>query len=93
MFITASIKRIHNVLSVTPLYEPFIPTIPNTFGIEMAHIDFRYEEDGPDVLENINLSLPEGSFTALVGPSGSGKTTIVNLIARMWEVTDGVITI
>ena len=41
----------------------------------------------------MNLTLPEGSFTALVGPSGGGKSTVARLIARFWDVSEGQIKI
>ena len=56
----------------------------------------RVSYDGSEqneVLHDVNLELPEGSFTALVGPSGGGKSTIARLIARFWDVTGGNITI
>ena len=45
------------------------------------------------MLHGVSLTLPEGSFTALVGPSGGGKSTVAKLIARFWDVTGGEITI
>ncbi len=44
-------------------------------------------------MHGINMSLPQGSFTALVGPSGGGKSTIAKLLARFWDVTGGTIEI
>lgn len=46
------------------------------------------EEEG-EVLHGIDLTMKEGSFTALVGPSGGGKSTVAKLIARFWDVTGG----
>lgn len=48
---------------------------------------------GNEILHGINLSLPSGSYTALVGPSGSGKSTIARLIASLWDVDSGSIEI
>ena len=42
-----------------------------------------------EVLHGINMSLPQGSYTAFVGPSGSGKSTIARLIASLWDVDSG----
>ena len=46
-----------------------------------------------EVLHGVSMKIPEGSFVALVGPSGSGKSTIARLIAALWDVTDGSISI
>jgi ATP-binding cassette subfamily B protein IrtA len=93
-FITTGIKRINEVLAARSLYEPGESSrLPTKFDIELKRVGFRYNVTGPDILKDINMKLPEGSFTALVGPSGAGKTTIVNLIARMWETTVGSIAI
>ena len=46
-----------------------------------------------EVLHDISLKMPQGSFTSLVGPSGGGKSTVARLIARFWDVTGGSISI
>ena len=46
--------------------------------IEIKQLSYRYEKD--TVLENINLTIPNGSFLAIVGPNGSGKSTLLKLI-------------
>nr|WP_207741070.1 ATP-binding cassette domain-containing protein [Coprococcus comes] len=50
-------------------------------------------EEKDEVLHGIDLTMPAGSFTALVGPSGGGKSTVARLISRFWDVTSGSITI
>ena len=50
-------------------------------------------EEKDEVLHGIDLTMPAGSFTALVGPSGGGKSTVAKLISRFWDVTSGGITI
>jgi ATP-binding cassette subfamily B protein len=61
--------------------------------IEFKNVDFCYENDSPNVLQNFSLYIPSGETVALVGPSGVGKTTISNLLLRFYDVNDGVITI
>ena len=70
-----------------------IVSIPHN-DIALKHVTFSYDgSEQNEVLHDVNLELPEGSFTALVGPSGGGKSTIAHLIARFWDVTGGSITI
>lgn len=56
-------------------------------------VTFRYDEDGDDVITNLNMTIKTGHSVALVGPSGGGKTTLCNLIPRFYDVTAGRITI
>ena len=66
-----------------------IVSIPRN-DIVLEHVTFSYDgSEQNEVLHDVNLELPEGSFTALVGPSGGGKSTIARLIARFWDVTGG----
>lgn len=70
-----------------------IVSIPHN-DIALKHVTFSYDgSEQNEVLHDVNLELPEESFTALVGPSGGGKSTIARLIARFWDVTGGSITI
>jgi len=70
-----------------------IVSIPHN-DIALKHVTFSYDgSEQNEVLHDVNLELPKGSFTALVGPSGGGKSTIARLIARFWDVTGGNITI
>ena len=66
-----------------------IVSIPRN-DIVLEHVTFSYDgSEQNEVLHDVNLELPEGSFTALVGPSGGGKSTIARLIARFWDVNSG----
>lgn len=56
--------------------------------VEFRNVNFGYRSDVP-ILKNINFTAEEGSTTALVGPTGAGKTTIVNLLTRFYDVTEG----
>lgn len=55
--------------------------------IEYKHVALRYGEKS--VLEDVNLKIEDGEFIVLVGPSGSGKTTMLKMINRLLEPTDG----
>ena len=62
--------------------------------IQLRDVSFSYGgSDGKEVLHHLNLTIPQGKFTALVGPSGGGKSTIARLAARFWDVTGGTITL
>ncbi len=63
-------------------------------GIRFRNVSFSYGgTGGAEVLHDLELHIPQGSFTALVGPSGGGKSTIARLAARFWDVTAGSITL
>ena len=64
-----------------------IPFCPHTVSFE--NVGFRYDET--QVLHRVNLTVNAGEILALVGMSGGGKTTLVNLIPRFYDVTEGVI--
>ena len=55
--------------------------------IEYKNVALRYTEK--DVLRDVNLRIENGEFIVLVGPSGSGKTTMIKMINRLLEPTDG----
>jgi len=57
--------------------------------VEFRNVTFRYEEATEKVLDHINLTVPAGSYVALVGSSGGGKTTLCSLIPRFYDVTEG----
>ncbi|MGI6655055.1 MAG: ATP-binding cassette domain-containing protein [Christensenellales bacterium] len=67
-----------------------MPPIEGTVAFE--HVTFSY---GPEkvVLHDVSFTVKPGQTVALVGPTGSGKSTIVNLISRFYDVTDGAVTI
>jgi subfamily B ATP-binding cassette protein MsbA len=59
--------------------------------VEFRHVSFRYQDEG--VLHDINMQAEQGELLAIVGPSGGGKTTLVSLIPRFYDVTDGAVLI
>ena len=63
-------------------------------SIQLKDVSFSYgSSEGKEVLHHLDLTIPQGKFTALVGPSGGGKSTIARLAARFWDVTGGSITL
>ncbi|SHO53648.1 ABC transporter ATP-binding protein [Anaerocolumna xylanovorans] len=88
------VKDANEILHMEELTEKKQRLKINRYGVELKHVSFSYTGNKEDmVLKDISMSLPEGSFTALVGPSGGGKSTIARLIARFWDVTGGSIEI
>ncbi len=65
---------------------------PITGEVEFRDVTFRYK-DGEEVLRNFNLKVKPGETIAIVGPTGAGKSTIVNLLCRFYEPTQGSILI
>lgn len=57
-------------------------------NVEIANVSFGYSKDKP-ILKNINLQAKAGQTIAVVGPTGSGKTTLINLLARFYDVDEG----
>ncbi len=58
-------------------------------NIEFNNVNFGYSKDETKILSSINLNIPGKKMTALVGHSGAGKSTILNLIPRFYNVSDG----
>lgn len=61
--------------------------------MKFDHVSFRYPGAEEDVLHDINFVAQPGETTAFIGSTGSGKSTLVNLIPRFYDVTEGSITI
>ena len=64
---------------------------PERHDIRLSHVDFAYESR--KIIDDVTLSIPEKTTTAIVGPSGGGKTTLTSLIARFWDVQKGSVTL
>lgn len=86
----ASMQRLEEVLSRKPLVadSPDVALVPPIRGsIAFERVSFGYFNN--PVLQDITLDVPAGTTLAIVGPTGSGKTTLVNLIARVYDVRSG----
>jgi ATP-binding cassette subfamily B protein len=87
-YMLVSTRRMRSLRKAKPMTGDEDAVLENC-GIELKNVSFAYS--GEDVIRDVNLSIPQNGVTALVGPSGSGKTTISRLIARFWDVDEGVI--
>ena len=93
------------MLAVIPLYEraiPILETVPESAdtaqapgllsgAIDVSGVSFRYNTDGPDVLNALSISIRAGEFVALVGPSGCGKSTLCRLLLGFEQAHSGAI--
>lgn len=61
--------------------------------IAFDHVSFKYDPDGSEILHDVNFTVKAGETVAFVGMSGGGKSTIVNLIPRFYEVSEGAVRI
>jgi len=87
-----SIARLGDILNTTPepSYNPNRTALPAIRGdISFEHVTFRYRVDGPEILHNINLTIPAGQMIGVVGPSGSGKSTLAKLAQRLYVPETG----
>ena len=93
-----SAERINEVISA----EKSITDKPNAATFDKAslrgdvtfnHVSFRYPDANEDVLTDICFTAKAGETTAVIGSTGSGKSTLINLIPRFFDVTEGSITI
>lgn len=93
-----SIGRISEILSVkNEISDPEVPQkLPAKHGgrtVKFNHVSFRYDKAEDDVLSDVSFIARPGETTAIIGSTGSGKSTLVNLIPRFYDPTQGEITI
>lgn len=90
---SVSADRIAEVLETEPsIKDPEKPLkFPTPFkgSIEFRNVCFRYPGADEDVLHDLNFIVQPGETTAIIGPTGSGKSTVVNLVPRFYDVTNG----
>ena len=92
----SSLKDVLNLLNQPlPEYADQSPPRPISFEkeIKLTGLDFRYTEDSPWVLKNINLSLEKGMRIGFIGVTGSGKSTLLDIIMGLLPPTNGELTI
>lgn len=88
----ASVRRINEVLTEEPdIVNPADPVCKVQDGsIVFDHVNFRYHKDSSEnVLSDINLNIKSGETIGIIGGTGSAKSTLVNLISRLYDVSEG----
>jgi len=92
----AASERLFELLDLEPdmVDAPGAVPLPQIQGeVEFKDVSFAYRQEGRSVLKNINLRAEPGDRIALVGETGAGKSTIIRLLSRFYDVTDGALTI
>lgn len=86
----ASADRIIEVLEVeSSIIEIDNPKEINTYDLEFKNVSFKYNNEGEQVLENISFNLNEGETLGIIGQTGSGKSSLISLIPRLYDVSNG----
>lgn len=90
----ADAERYFSIIDKVPSFnEGGEKDIALTNAITFSNVSFHYEKNNASVLNNLSFTIPENKITAFVGSSGSGKSTIVKLLLRVYDYTEGSITV
>lgn len=92
---SASAARINEVFAVTTSMKEGAGATPdfNQPAVKMENVSFRYASSSVDSLEHITLTALKGQSVGVLGGTGSGKTTLVSLISRLYDATEGYVSI
>ncbi|WP_326512953.1 ABC transporter ATP-binding protein [Clostridium intestinale] len=86
----ASANKIFKIMDIDPaIKDSDSPLSPSSIkgNIKFKNVSFKYREE--EILKNVDLDIPVGSTVALMGTTGSGKTSIINLLGRYYDVSEG----
>lgn len=85
------VGEVRSIVDAPEMHRPAEGDVPEQNDLSLRDVRFSYNEK--EVLHGVSMDIPEGSYVALVGPSGSGKSTIARLIASLWDVDAGAISL
>ena len=102
MALASTVGTIASIKPLAELAEPIMKTVPETGagkkplarmsgGLELANVSFRYTEDGPWILDHINLKVRPGQYIAIVGRTGCGKSTLMRLLLGFETPSSGAV--
>ena len=84
-----SVDKANEILSTPQMDTDGADLTPRTHTLTAEHIDFAYGTR--KIIDDVSLTIPDKTTTAIVGPSGSGKTTLTSLLSRFWDVDSGAV--
>ncbi|MGA2642139.1 MAG: thiol reductant ABC exporter subunit CydC [Spirochaetia bacterium] len=94
--LAAAARRLFDLIDAAPAVdEPQSPAAAmvcaagESLGLVMRGLRFRYDPDGPWVIDGLSMEVPAGGRVGVSGPSGVGKSTLVNLLLRFWDYEQG----
>ncbi|MCM8540312.1 MAG: ABC transporter ATP-binding protein/permease [Lentisphaeraceae bacterium] len=85
-------RRVFEVIDMAPsVKDPENPKLPEKIigNLAFDSVDFKYNNDGPMIIADLNLEIPSGQSVAIVGKTGAGKTTVAHLAARFYDPVRG----
>lgn len=88
-----ALNRVHSITDLKPFVYPEHSDQLNHYDLTFENVSFHYPDHETMVLKDIHIHIPEGKTIAFVGPSGGGKSTLMSLIPRFYDVTEGKIMI
>ncbi len=91
-------RRLFSLIDTRPpVSEPAAPArlepVPTALGLSIRGLRFRYAAEGPWVIDGLSLEVPAGGRIGISGPTGIGKSTLVGLLLRFWDYTEGSISL
>ena len=85
----AALDRVNEVFNERELEDTGTESLPQTADMEITFKNVSFDYGDKEVLHNLSFSIEQGQMVAFVGQSGGGKSTIMNILARFWDISKG----